>query len=81
MEVVDHHAYDLKYLAAEDFSYNPALGTGQLQVRDIHYVTLTKRSASEFCSLLDAKYLNSEKKGFEEWMKLAQKNGWIKADE
>lgn len=36
MEVVDQNAYDLKHLSDADISYNPALGTGQLQVRDIH---------------------------------------------
>ncbi len=37
MEVVAYNAYDLKYLSAKDFNYNPALGTGQIQVKDIHY--------------------------------------------
>jgi hypothetical protein len=40
MEVVNYNAYDLKYLSSPDISYNPSLGTGQLQVRDIHYVTV-----------------------------------------
>jgi len=44
MEVVAHNTYDLKYLSSPDISYNPALGSGQLQVRDIHYVTLIKRT-------------------------------------
>ncbi len=39
MEVVDFNAYDLKYLSDSDISYNPALGTGQIQIRDIHYVS------------------------------------------
>jgi len=43
MEVVDFKAYDLKYLSDADISYNPALGTGQIQIRDIHYVNTTKR--------------------------------------
>ena len=30
MEVVAYNAYDLKFLAAKDLSYNPALGTGQI---------------------------------------------------
>ena len=38
MEVVDFNAYDLKFLSKSDISYNPALGSGQLQIRDIHYV-------------------------------------------
>jgi hypothetical protein len=57
MEVVAYNAYDLKYLAAADLSYNPALGTGQIQIKDIHYVSLEKRSTWEFCQLLDQKYL------------------------
>ena len=80
MEVVAYNAYDLKYLSSADISYNPALGSGQLQVRDIHYVTLTNRTTWEFCKLLDRKFINS-KKGFAEWLKLAKKHGWIKIDE
>ena len=38
MEIVDYNAYDLKHISSSDISYNPALGSGQLQVRDIHYV-------------------------------------------
>ena len=77
MEVVDFNAYDLKYIASNDISYNPALGTGQLQVRDIHYVTYEKRTAWEFCELLDKKFMTS-KKGFDQWLEYAEKNGWIK---
>ena len=80
MEVVSHNAYDLKYLSSADLSYNPALGSGQLQVRDIHYVTLTKRTTWEFCQLLDRKFLNS-RKGFGEWLVLATKSKWIKTDD
>jgi hypothetical protein len=80
MEVVRYNAYDLKYLSSSDLCYNPALGTGQLQVRDIHYVTLVKRTTWEFCELLDRKFLNS-KKGFAEWLALAKKYEWIKTDE
>lgn len=77
MEVVDFNAYDLKYIASNDISYNPALGTGQLQVRDIHYVTFQKRTTWEFCQMLDKKFLAS-KKGFEQWLAYAEQNGWIK---
>lgn len=80
MEVVAHHSYDLKYLAASDISYNPALGSGQLQVRDIHYVTITKRTTWEFCQLLDQKMIKS-KKGFGGWLDMANDNEWIKKDE
>ena len=77
MEVVDFNAYDLKYIAKNDISYNPALGTGQLQVRDIHYVNFEKRSSWEFCQLLDKKFIAS-KKGFTQWHEYAIQNGWIK---
>lgn len=80
MEVVAYNAYDLKFLSASDISYNPALGSGQLQVRDIHYVELEKRNTWEFCQLLDRKFINS-KKGFEAWLELAKANEWIKSDE
>ncbi len=77
MEVVDFKAYDLKYLADSDLSYNPALGTGQMQVRDIHYVSIQRRTAWEFCKMLDRKFLAS-KKGFNQWLEYAKQNGWIK---
>jgi len=80
MEVVGYRAYDLKYLSGPDISYNPALGSGQLQVRDINYVTLTKRTTWEFCQLLDRKFIAS-KKGFDEWLEFAKANDWIKTDE
>lgn len=77
MEVVDFNAYDLKYLSKSDISYNPALGTGQLQVRDIHYVTIEKRNVWEFCQLLDEKCILS-KKGYAGWLEYAMQNHWIK---
>jgi hypothetical protein len=77
MEVVDFNAYDLKFLADNDISYNPALGTGQIQVRDIHYVTIVERTTWEFCELLDRKFMAS-KKGYNQWYELASKNAWIK---
>ena len=81
MEVVSYNAYDIKYLSAPDISYNPALGTGQIQIRDIHYVDLTVRTAWEFCQLLDKKYLASTRRSIEEWYGLAKKFHWIKIDE
>ena len=77
MEVVEFNAYDLKYISDGDISYNPALGTGQLQVRDIHYVSLQERTTWAFCQLLDKKFLAS-KKGFDQWLEYAQQNSWIK---
>ena len=80
MEIVAHNAYDLKFLSSADLSYNPALGSGQLQVCDIHYVKLEKRTTWEFCQLLDRKFINS-RKGFDEWLTLAKQNKWIKTDD
>lgn len=81
MEVVAYNAYDLKFLSAKDINYNPALGTGQIQVKDIHYVEIEERSTWEFCQLLDRKYLQSRRRSYEQWLDLAQRNGWIKTDE
>ena len=81
MEVVAYNAYDLKYLSSKDINYNPALGTGQIQVRDIHYVGLEERTTWEFCQLLDRKYLQSARRSFEQWLELANRNGWIKTDD
>ena len=80
MEVVAYNAYDLKFLSASDISYNPALGTGQIQIRDIHYVSLEPRTTWEFCQLLDVKYLRSSRRDFGQWLELARKFGWIKED-
>ena len=81
MEVVAYNAYDLKYISWKDINYNPALGTGQIQIRDIHYVELEIRSAWEFCQLLDRKYLQSSRRSFAEWLKLARRHKWIKPDD
>ena len=81
MEVVAYNAYDLKYLSSRDISYNPALGTGQIQVRDIHYVELEERTTWEFCQLLDRKYLQSARRSFQQWLELANKNEWVKSDD
>ncbi len=77
MEVVDFNAYDLKYISDSDISYNPALGSGQLQVRDIHYVTRQERTVWEFSQMLDKKCIAS-RKGFEGWYHYAKKHEWIK---
>ncbi len=79
MEVVSFSVYDIKFIADRDLSYNPALGTGQMQIRDIHYVELVKRTAWEFCQLLDAKYIRS--RGDESWLAMATRYEWIKIDE
>lgn len=77
MEVVDFNAYDLKLISDRDISYNPALGTGQIQIRDIHYVDLVDRTTWEFFEMLDRKFIAS-KKGYQQWLEYAQKNNWIK---
>ncbi len=78
MEVVGYNAYDLKYLSPSDISYNPALGTGQIQIKDIHYVDKKYRNVWEFCQLLDEKYLNSSRRNLDQWLELARKYGWMK---
>jgi len=77
MEVVSYNVYDLKYLSSKDLNYNPALGSGQIQLRDIHHVTLEKRTTWEFCQMLDRKYLGSSRRSLEQWTALAKKGGWI----
>ena len=78
MEVVSHAAYDLKYISSADINYNPALGTGQLQIRDIHYVDFQKRTTWEFLQMLDAKFIRSQGKAA--WLVLARKYEWVKED-
>jgi hypothetical protein len=81
MEVVAYNVYDLKYISSKDISYNPALGTGQIQIRDIHYVEIEQRTTWEFCQLLDKKYLQSTRRSFNQWIELAIKNKWIKPND
>lgn len=77
MEVVSYAVYDLKYVSTADINYNRALGTGQLQIRDIHYVDIvSQRTTWEFIQLLDSKYIQS--KGEAAWLELARKFQWIK---
>ncbi|WP_064581426.1 hypothetical protein [Streptobacillus moniliformis] len=78
MEVVDYNAYDLKFISDEDINYNPALGTGQIQIKDIHYVTYQYRTTWEMCQLLDQKYLHSSRRTIEDFYREATKNQWIK---
>lgn len=78
MEISGCHAYDLKYLSDADICYNPALGTGQIQVKDIHYVSHQKRTTWEMCRLLDAKYLKSKKRSLSDFVTLAKRMEWIK---
>lgn len=79
MQVTAYHVYDIKYVSSKDLNYNPALGTGQLQIRDIHYVKEERKTTEQFIRMIDAKYIKS--KGFNFWLKLAKKYEWIKPKE
>jgi hypothetical protein len=76
MEIVSYSVYDLKYISEKDLNYNPSLGTGQLQIRDIHYVDLHHRTTWEFLQMLDKKFIRSQ--GKEAWLRLAKHHKWIK---
>lgn len=78
MEIVDYHAYDLKFISDSDINYNPALGTGQIQIKDIHYVSYQYRTTWEMCQLLDQKYLHSSRRSIDDFYREAKKNKWIK---
>ena len=78
MEVVDYNAYDLKFISDADINYNPVLGTGQIQIKDIHYVTYQYRTTWEMCQLLDQKYLHSSRRSIDDFCREARKNKWIK---
>lgn len=78
MEIVGYNAYDLKFISDDDISYNPALGTGQIQIKDIHYVTYQYRTTWQMCQLLDKKYLHSSRRTFDDFYREARKNKWIK---
>lgn len=79
MQVITYHVYDIKYVSSKDLNYNPALGTGQMQVRDIHYVDEERKTTDQFIKMIDDKYIRS--KGFKPWKKLAEKFDWIKPNE
>lgn len=78
MEVVDYNAYDLKFISDADINYNPALGTGQIQIKDIHYVSYQYRTTWKMCQLLDSKYLHSSRRTIDDFAREAKKNKWIK---
>lgn len=66
------------HMTYEDINYNPALGTGQIQIKDIHYVTYQFRTTRQMCRLLDQKYLNSSRRTIDDFYREALKNKWIK---
>lgn len=78
MEVVGHKEYDLKFISDSDINYNPALGTGQIQIKDIHYITYQYRTTWEMCKLLDQKYLHSSRRTLEDFIREAKRNKWMK---
>ena len=78
MEIVNHNVYDLKVISSLVLNYKPALGTGQIQIKDIHYAEYQEITKWEFCQLLDEKYLKSSRKTFDDWYREATKNSWIK---
>lgn len=78
MQITDYNAYDLKFISDADINYNPALGTGQIQIKDIHYITYQYRTTWEMCQLLDKKYLHSSKRTIVDFYNEAKNNGWIK---
>ncbi len=38
MAAANYNAYGLKFVSDADVNYNPALGTGQIQIKDVHCV-------------------------------------------
>lgn len=78
MQITAYHVYDIKYVSAKDLNYNPALGTGQLQIRDIHYVEEERKTTEQFVKMIDEKYIQS--KGLRSWVALAEKHGWSKSE-
>lgn len=80
MEMVSHKAYDLKFISDSDINYNPALGTGQIQIKDIHYVSYQYRTTWDMCKLLDSKYLRSSRRTIDDFYREAKNNKWIKED-
>ena len=76
MQVTGYHVYDIKYVSSKDLNYNSALGTGQMQIRDIHYVDEERKTVAQFIKMIDDKYIKS--KGIKPWIKLAKKFDWIK---
>lgn len=78
MKISACKVFDLKAVADRDLVFNPALGKGQLQIRQIQHMDVgTKRSTADFCALLDAKYVAN--KGEAAFVALAAEEGWLEA--
>lgn len=78
MEITDYNAYDLKFIGESNLTYNPALGTGQIQVKDIHYVSVQYRTTWEMCQLLDRKYLHNSRRTIDDFYREAVRHKWLK---
>lgn len=77
--VKEVNTYDLKGISSSDYTINPALGSGQMQIKDIHYVEECDYISSwEFCKILDYKFISSKRNDRDRWLEYAEKNGWIK---
>ena len=76
MQISNYKVYDIKYVSAKDLNYNPSLGTGRLQIRDIHYVEEERKTTEEFIKIIDDKHVKS--KGVAAWSELAEQHGWTK---
>lgn len=77
--VKEVNTYDLKGISSKDYTINPALGSGQMQIRDIHYVEECEYVSSwEFCRLLDYKFINCKRNDKDRWLEYAERNGWLK---
>ena len=77
MEISDYNAYDLKFISDSDLNYNPALGTGQIQIKDVHYISFQYRTTWEMCQLLDKKYLHSARRTIQDFHREAVRNKWL----
>ena len=75
MQVNNYYVYDIKYISKKDLNYNPALGAGQLQIRDMGYVEEKKKTTEEFIKMIDDKFIKS--KGMDSWLKTAHQNNWL----
>ena len=73
MEITDYNAYDLKFIGESNLTYNPALGTGQIQVKDIHHISVQYRTTWELCQLLD-----SSRRTIDDFYREAVRHKWLK---
>lgn len=73
MEITDYNAYDLKFIGESNLTYNPALGTVQIQVKDIHHVSVQYRTTWEMCQLLD-----SSRRTIDDFYREAVRHKWLK---